>query len=88
MQLEAAGNGDVSPLQDTAIFRVTPSGWKQLAREGDPARDSEGAEVPAARYQRFGDPIAGPEGKTAFAATVKGGSRDVREPERLVDRRK
>lgn len=72
VQLERTSDEQVSAINDTAVFRATSSGLRQLAREGDLATGADGIEVAGVRYKKFGDPIAGPDGCTAFTAILEG----------------
>jgi hypothetical protein len=72
VQLKVTPNQQVSAINDTSVFRATTSGLRQLARVGDLAAGADGAEIAGVRYKKFGDPIAGPNGSTAFAAILEG----------------
>ncbi len=62
----------VSAANDLVLLRSTPDGPALLAQEGDAAPGSDDTLLPESRFQKFADPIAGSDGRTAFMATLAG----------------
>jgi hypothetical protein len=64
------GTGGVVAGTDNVLLHATSGGLTIVAREGDAAPGKDGTALTGALFKSFGNPLHGPAGKLAFAATL------------------